>query len=440
MTHGVVAGLSEAFPPKATFKVEDIPDLTGKVMIVTGANTGVGKETAKALLAHNAKVYLATRSQEKAEKAIEDLKAEPAKKGSSSSSTWETSSLGSSYQSSQRRLRTHSKEQELHVLFNNAGVMAPPVDLLTTQDYDLQFGTNVLGHFHFTKLLIPALLNGARSSPDGKARVVTTSSSASYMGKLDFDTFKDSPKRRRLAPQTLYNQSKLGNVLISNEFARRYGDQGIVFTSLNPGNLDSELGRHWSKWQIALMRRTILYPVPYGALTQLYAGTTAEGANLNGGRNRTSEEFCIDMQLKPAGSRDQETRRDVADVTLWAQGRSRSEALPLIPSKGLVVPKRVYDFEPAEATHYDRSQTGTRHPPQAFRTAQECAPLSTGAGFKTVIPGAFNLATLGGGGDLGIGPWVGSGRIAVEAARCCGYEGVFYGYLGDGAGFVQFHP
>ena len=106
----------------------------------------------------------------------------------------------------------------------------PPIDQVTTQGYDLQFGTNVVGalsynprsisrpdlfagHFYFTKLLIPALLAGAKSSPDGKARVVNTSSSASLLTSgVDFNTLRDTAARKKCTPSTLYAQSKLVGV------------------------------------------------------------------------------------------------------------------------------------------------------------------------------------------------------------------------------------
>ncbi|KAG6808463.1 hypothetical protein H0H92_004035, partial [Tricholoma furcatifolium] len=186
---------------KSAFSVDDIPDLAGRVMIVTGANTG--KETAKALLAHNAKVYIAARNKEKTEAAIEDLKAATGKEAIFLKV--DLADLPSIKAGAEEFL---SKEKELHVLFNNGGVMIPPIELLTEQGYDLQFGTNVLGHFYLTKLLLPALLAGAKSSSDGKARVVNTSSSAHMSGALDFNTFKDSPKRKKTASFTLYAQSK----------------------------------------------------------------------------------------------------------------------------------------------------------------------------------------------------------------------------------------
>ncbi|KAJ2919177.1 hypothetical protein MD484_g1196, partial [Candolleomyces efflorescens] len=278
MPSTIASVFRESFPPKATFSVDDIPDLSGKVIIVTGANTGVGKETAKALLNHNAKVYIATRNREKTESAIQDLKTETGKEAIFLK--LDLASLKSVKAAAEEFL---SKETDLHVLFNNAGVMVPPIADLTTDGYDLQFGTNTLGHFYFTKLLLPALLKGAKSSSDGTARVVNTSSSASmFTSKINFDTLKDTRARRKTSPNTLYAQSKLGNAIFAKELARRYGDQGIVSTGLNPGNLTSELQRHMGPIEGRLVRALLLHPTPMGALTQLWAGTTQEGATLNG--------------------------------------------------------------------------------------------------------------------------------------------------------------
>lgn len=269
--------ITETFPPKSKFNVQDIPDLSGKVIIVTGANAGVGKETAKALLAHNAKVYIAARSQAKAEEAIKELKEDTGKEA-----IFLKLDLSDLKAVKAAAEEFQSKEKELHVMFNNAGVMVPPIDQVTTQGCDLQFGTNVLGHYYFTTLLIPALLAGAKSSPDGKARVVNTSSSASVLTSgVNFNTLKDTPARKKYSTSSLYAQSKLGNVLFSNELQRRYGDQGIVSTSLNPGNLKSDLQRHLS-WTETLFITPLLYPASQGALTQLWAGTSAEGLNLGG--------------------------------------------------------------------------------------------------------------------------------------------------------------
>ncbi|KAF8965144.1 hypothetical protein BDZ97DRAFT_1918567 [Flammula alnicola] len=275
---GVVLSLiNEGFPPKSKFSPADIPDLSGKVIIVTGANTGVGKETTKALLAHNAKVYIAARNPDKAAQAISDLKKE-----TGNAAIFLKLDLAGLKSIQAAAEEFQSKENELHVLFNNTGVMMTPIDQVTSQGYDLQFGTNVLGHFYFTKLLLPTLLAGAKSSPHGKARVVNTSSAASmFISTIDFNTLNDTLARKKKGTGLLYSQSKFANILFSNELAQRYGSQGIVSMSLNPGNLDSDLMRHRSSIETSIVK-LILYAPSYGALTQLWAGTSPEGATLNG--------------------------------------------------------------------------------------------------------------------------------------------------------------
>ena len=95
-----------------------------------------------------------------------------------------------------------------------SGVMWPPVDQLTKDGYDLQWGTNVVGHWYLTELLMPALLAGVKTSPDQHARVVTTASSGAYLNTLHWDTFKDTPARRKMSTEALYYQSKHVRVLV----------------------------------------------------------------------------------------------------------------------------------------------------------------------------------------------------------------------------------
>ncbi|EPS99625.1 NAD-binding protein [Fomitopsis schrenkii] len=270
-----LAVLAQAFPPRSTFSPEQIPDLTGRVMIVTGGNVGIGKETIKALLDHNAKVYMASRSKEKADAAIKELQQQTGKEAIFLE--LDLSSLASVRKAAEEFL---SKESELHVLFNNVGVMWAPTELLTADGYDLQFGTNVVGHFFFTKLLVPALIAGKETSPDHHSRIVTTSSGAAYGYTLNFDTFTDSPARRRMMTNTLYSQSKFGNVVVAREFAKRYADQGIVSTSCNPGNIKTELQRY-APTILRNIMNLVLYEGHYGALTQLWAGTMPETLNHN---------------------------------------------------------------------------------------------------------------------------------------------------------------
>ncbi|KAG7451651.1 NAD(P)-binding protein [Guyanagaster necrorhizus] len=266
--------ISQMFPPKPKWSVDDIPDLTGKVIIVTGGNTGCGKETVRVLLLHGAKVYLAARSEGKARAAIEELKKET---GSEPIFLpLDLADLVSVRRSAEEFL---SKEKQLHILFNNAGVMLAPMDMLTKQGYDLQFGTNVVGHFHFTQLVLPALL--AAATPTEKARVITTSSSANYMGTLNFDLWADGPARNKKGAGDMYVQSKHGNVVFAVELARRYGAQNIISHSLNPGSIRTDLQRHLSPFANK-MQDIFLFPVSMGALTQLWAGTSPEAGQMNG--------------------------------------------------------------------------------------------------------------------------------------------------------------
>ncbi|KAG8791526.1 hypothetical protein FRC12_008952 [Ceratobasidium sp. 428] len=232
---------SAFFPPRPPFDiVGNVPDLTGQVIIVTGGNTGIGKETCKVLLNKNAKVYLAARSKTKANEAIEWLKKETDGKVAIFLEL-DLASLASVRKAAEE---FKSKEHELHVLFNSAGVMIPPVDEKTLDGYDLQFGTNVLGHYFFTTLLLPTLVHTAKNSPaaDGQVRVVNTSSAALWQpprGGIAWDTLgTDEASQaacRHVGRYWLYGQSKLGNVLFSNELARLYQDQGVVSISLHPG-------------------------------------------------------------------------------------------------------------------------------------------------------------------------------------------------------------
>ncbi|EAU85783.2 hypothetical protein CC1G_15043 [Coprinopsis cinerea okayama7 len=142
---GAWQSITEAFPPKPTWGVDDIPDLTGKVVIVTGATAGIGQETAKALLAHNAKVYVAARSETKAEETIRVLKELTGKEA-----LFLKLDLGDLKSVKQAAEEFQRKETELHILFNNAGVGATPIEMTTVQGYDMQFGTNVLGSLPFS--------------------------------------------------------------------------------------------------------------------------------------------------------------------------------------------------------------------------------------------------------------------------------------------------
>ncbi|KAH9937969.1 NAD(P)-binding protein [Amylocystis lapponica] len=265
---------------KAKWATDEIPDLSGKVIIVTGGNAGIGKYTVKALLMHNAKVYMASRTPDKMVEVIDELKAETGKEAIPL--RLDLADLRSVRAAAEEFM---SKERELHVLYNNAGSIYPRVDEVTADGYDLQFGTNVLGHFYFTKLLLPVLLATSQSSPKGTVRVINLSSLGhTFAFGIDYASLKDGPRRRAYNTLSLYFQSKFGNLIYSNELHRRYADQGIVSIAIHPGTLKIDTRRHSSLSARALSKlvNPVLDSSETGALTQLWAGTMPEGAECGG--------------------------------------------------------------------------------------------------------------------------------------------------------------
>ncbi|PVH94042.1 putative estradiol 17 beta-dehydrogenase [Periconia macrospinosa] len=264
-------------PPSPDFTEEKVPNLQGKVYIVTGANTGVGKEIARILYSKDAKVYVAARSEQKATDAIASMKQyAPSSKGELIYLHLDLSDLSLVKQSAQRFL---SQETRLNVLFNNAGVMTgntepPPT---TAQHHELNMGVNCIATFLFTKLLTPILAQTAKSEPAGTVRVTWPSSFATEMyGEtdtgIDMNTINDVIEK----PTTLrYGISKTGTWELGVEYAKKHAADGIVSIPLNPGNLTSELARDQT-FSIKLAAKVLGYPPVKGACTQLFAGLSPE--------------------------------------------------------------------------------------------------------------------------------------------------------------------
>ncbi|KAF9513047.1 hypothetical protein BS47DRAFT_1013379 [Hydnum rufescens UP504] len=227
---------AEVFPPKPKWSPDDIPDLSEKVFLITG------KAVAEDLLAHDAKVYIAGRSVERVTEAIEELKKITGKGDDRVKFLkLDLADLKSVKSAVDEFL---SKESRLDVLINNAGMVRVPgtgIDQITPSGLNVEFAVNVLGHFYLTQLLLPILISTAKSSPDGKVRVVNLTSAAHFGSKIG----KNGPIDYRTleGPQSFlyfaYSQSKSGNILFSNELARRYGDQGIVSIAVHPGAIDT---------------------------------------------------------------------------------------------------------------------------------------------------------------------------------------------------------
>ncbi|KAF7795538.1 hypothetical protein EIP86_006700 [Pleurotus ostreatoroseus] len=269
---GVAMSMYNAnWPPKAKWSVNDIPDLSGKVAIVTGGNSGIGKETVKALLAKKAKVYIAAHNQARCDAAIQELKTL-----TSNEALFLDLDLADLSAVKRAAQAFQEKESKLDILINNAGVMLPDPKALTVEGYDLQFGVNVIGHWYFTQLLIPQLVAA------GSSRLVNVSSHGHILSEgINWNTLRDGPERQKTKPLDLYNQSKFANVAVASEFARRYADKGIVSTSLHPGLIVTNLGRDMSRNVVKIVG-LLSYDSAKGALTSLYAATSPEAATANG--------------------------------------------------------------------------------------------------------------------------------------------------------------
>jgi NAD(P)-dependent dehydrogenase (short-subunit alcohol dehydrogenase family) len=205
----------------------DIPDQKGRVAVVTGANTGLGFETARALAEHGATVVLAVRDVEKGKKAAARIS------GDVGVQALDLTSLESVRDAS---AELHAKHTSIDLLINNAGVMIPPKQ--TTRDgFELQFGTNHLGHFALTGLLLDLLL------PVPGSRVVTVSSNAHRFGgaAIHFDDLQWDRSYDRAAA---YAQSKLANLLFTYELQRRLATRGTTISvAAHPGFASTELVR-----------------------------------------------------------------------------------------------------------------------------------------------------------------------------------------------------
>ncbi|MCJ1383600.1 hypothetical protein MMC17_006714 [Xylographa soralifera] len=261
---------SQLFPPAAKFTEKELSDQAGKVFLVTGGASGIGYELAKILYSRNAKVYIAGRSEQKASQAKTSIETRfPKAKGEIVFLHLDLDDLTTIKKSAEDFL---SKESRLDVLWNNAGVMNPPAGSKTKQGYELQLGTNCLAPFFFTKLLTPLMVQTAKSAPAASVRVVWLSSSAAEAfapkGGVDMtnNNFQE-PKR----PFAVYGASKAGNILYSKEFAKRHQNTGVLSVSLNPGNLKTNLQRHTSGLQLAILN-LLLHPPIQGAYTELFAG------------------------------------------------------------------------------------------------------------------------------------------------------------------------
>lgn len=252
---------------------QDIPDLTGKVVVITGANSGLGLESTKALAGKGATVVMACRNMGKAEKAKAAVLA------SHGQAKLDVMPLDNASLASVRAFAEAfvARYERLDVLLNNAGVMAIP-HTLTEDGFEMQLGVNHLGHFALTGLLL-----GVITSTPG-ARVHNTSSSAAFNGQIYFDDLMGQANYNRWGA---YGQSKLANVFFANELNRRLNAAGYdtISNSSHPGLVMGNLQSNSLAQSGTPFLERVLYSVAgplishdvaMGVLSQLYAGTAPE--------------------------------------------------------------------------------------------------------------------------------------------------------------------
>ncbi|KAI0630120.1 NAD-P-binding protein [Trametes polyzona] len=263
------------FPGKPKWTGDHLPDLSNKVYIVTGGNTGIGRATVKGLLLKNAKVYLAARSKEKAARAIEELHEETDR-----TAHFLQLDLGDLDAVKTAVEEFKKEETQLDAIVLNAGVLCPPRELLTAQGYDGTFGTNVIGHFLLVRLLYPLLSASGRESDP--SRVVWLSSMGNHEPYgLTYEVYRDGPIRQKVDLFSIYGESKLAAVLMSNYLARSCASDNVVSIAVDPGCIKSEIYRS-APLHLRLFDMVYWYPVEHGAVSPLYAAAAPEAAACNG--------------------------------------------------------------------------------------------------------------------------------------------------------------
>lgn len=252
---------------------QDIPNLTGKVVVITGANSGLGLESTKAMAAKGATVVMACRNIEKAEKARNEVIAKyPQVK-------LDVMPLDNASLESIRTFAVafRAKYDRLDILLNNAGVMAIPHQK-TADGFEMQLGVNHLGHFALTGWLLDVLT----STPG--ARIHNTSSSAAFTGSINFD---DLMGEKEYGRWTAYGQSKLANIFFANELNKRLqaaghdtisnsSHPGLVMTNLQENSLQQSGAPFMERVLYGIFAPLLAQDISMGVLPQLYASTAPQ--------------------------------------------------------------------------------------------------------------------------------------------------------------------
>jgi NAD(P)-dependent dehydrogenase (short-subunit alcohol dehydrogenase family) len=291
-----------------SWKPADLPDLTGRTVVVTGGNSGIGTHAARELAAHGATVVLACRDLESGRSVAVTMAGTPRVE------RLDLASLASV------RAFAERWQGPLDLLLNNAGVMTPPRYRETEDGFELQFGTNHLGHFALTGLLLPALLEAP------EPRVVTVSSLAHHSGR---DTVLEGNPESTYSPQQAYGNSKLANLLFAQELQKRStaAASPLVSTAAHPGISATALvadPNGMGANRIVRAAAPFVMPVVFqsaaaGANPTLYAATEGEPGSYTGPQRLRETRGPVGPARRSRFARDEEL-----SLRLWELSELRT--------------------------------------------------------------------------------------------------------------------
>ena len=287
---------------------ENMPDLTGKVIIVTGSNSGIGFEAAKEFTRRGAHTILACRSMDRAQ-AARDLITASIPDAHAEIMGLDLANLGSVHLFARE---FQEKYARLDVLVNNAGIMMAPYSK-TVDGFESQFATNHLGHFALTGLLLNVLLTTSNS------RVVNVSSSGHRMGHMDFDNLMFE-EGNDYSPMQAYGRSKLANLLFTYELQRRYDAAGTdaIAVAAHPGSSNTNLSRHLeAKWYFNIMKYLMSWMMQSATMGALPIIRAAVDPHVKGGEYYGPDGF-MEMKGYPVTVRSSKASHNESDARkLW---------------------------------------------------------------------------------------------------------------------------
>ncbi|KAJ8128033.1 hypothetical protein O1611_g5604 [Lasiodiplodia mahajangana] len=259
-----------------SFSAADTPDLKDKVIVVTGGNAGLGFEMIRQLAQHNpTRIYLASRSAEKGNAAIQEINKSIPNAAPISLLTLDLSSF-ESIKAAAKTFR--ERETRLDILVNNAGIMMTP-EGLTKEGYEIQFGTNHMGHAFLTHLLLPVLRETTKISSEVRVVSVSSATEARAPGDIyKFDEFKTTMSNRGTTVR--YGISKIANLHYSSALAQHYPE--VKFIAVHPGMVVTDLHRNSTGFLLRLFLHAAVpfgTPVEKGVLNQLWAAVSQDAEN-----------------------------------------------------------------------------------------------------------------------------------------------------------------